>query len=294
MADRTIVLLNMRARNTAAAQLQGQIQAAFGELDYPATIKLVRRNLDDAVRRAIQDGFTTVVAAGGDGTIRAVATALIHYGGARLGVIPVGTFNHFAKTLGLPLDVPGAVQAIAAGRTRPVDAAAVNGRFFINSATLGLHPLFVRRRQRHERRLGKWLAIPVAAWHAAVAFRAWRFTLHIGRHHEVVTTPFVFIGQNEYQLRQLGLQNLDKQPHELFVYVLQCRTRRQLIGLALRGLLGDPADERYFKAYAAADCQIMARQPLYITLDGELARLKPPLEFTVRPHALEVLVPAKP
>jgi diacylglycerol kinase family enzyme len=293
-ARRTVVLLNGRARNRAAAQLQADIEAAFALLDYPVTIQLVKGRLDESVQRAVQDGFTTIVAAGGDGTVRTVAAGLAHYGGVRLGVIPAGTFNHFAKDLGLPLDIPGAAATIAANHTQSVDIGAVNGRFFINSVALGLHPTFVRHRQQHERSLGKWLAIPVALWRAIIGFRTWQFTLHIGRHHEALTTPFVFIGNNDYQVKQMGLPNRQELAGgKLYVYVLQCTSRRQLLWLVLRGLLGDPTNERYFRAYAADSCQIMAKQPMYATLDGELLSLKPPLDFTVHKGRLDVLAPPR-
>ena len=110
-----------------------------------------------------------VVAGGGDGTISAVASVVAGTGVA-LGVLPLGTLNHFAKDLGIPLDTGAAVRAIAAKHTIEVDVGVVNGRVFINNSSLGLYPHIVRDRENQQRRLGrgKWYAL---AWATLTAFR---------------------------------------------------------------------------------------------------------------------------
>src|SRR5258708_9624368 len=80
-----------------------------------------------------------IVAAGGDGTVRAVAQELAD-SVVPLGILPLGTLNHFARDLGLPLDISSAVAVIAAGIVATIDAAEVNGRIFVNNSAIGLYP----------------------------------------------------------------------------------------------------------------------------------------------------------
>ena len=86
-------------------------------------------------RRAVADGAPVVVAGGGDGTINAVASALVG-SQTRLGVLPLGTLNHFAKDMNIPLDLDAAVANAVRGKTARVDVGEVNGRIFLNNSCL--------------------------------------------------------------------------------------------------------------------------------------------------------------
>src|SRR5512141_2280718 len=117
-----------------------------------------------AVRDAIAAGVQTVVAGGGDGTINEVASLLV---GTKLtlGVLPLGTLNHFAKDLGVPLDLEGAVRTVVQGRVAEVDVGEVNGRVFVNNSGLGIYPQIVAEREAEQERrgTGKWAAFARAA-----------------------------------------------------------------------------------------------------------------------------------
>src|SRR5581483_6186931 len=112
-----------------------------------------------------RDKPPVIVAAGGDGTLNAVASALVGTDIA-LGVLPMGTLNHFAKDLKIPLDVAHAARAIAEGHTKTVDVGVVNGRIFVNNSSLGLYPHIVRARElkQHRPGWGKWTALVWATW----------------------------------------------------------------------------------------------------------------------------------
>src|SRR3954451_10797613 len=115
------------------------------------------RDIATLARQAARTSEAVIVAAGGDGTIGAVAAALV--GSDKiLGVLPVGTLNHFAKDLKIPLDLENAVLTIAKGETAAVDVVEVNVRIFINNSSLGLYPHIVSRREAQQQRLsrGKW------------------------------------------------------------------------------------------------------------------------------------------
>ena len=162
---RVVVLLNAGAgpdgRGTDPAAVAEAFAAAGVEADLRPT---PGPELVAAARAAAAEGFDCVVAAGGDGTVSTVASALAGTG-ATMGVLPAGTLNHFAKDLALPQGVADAARVIAAGRARAVDAAEVNGRTFVNNASIGLYPHIVSKRDRQRERLGrnKWLAMLLAA-----------------------------------------------------------------------------------------------------------------------------------
>ena len=143
--------------NSAASELRRLL--ADAGLDAELTLADGGDAIIAAARRAVEGGAQLVAAGGGDGTINAVAS-VVAGSGVRFGVLPLGTLNHFAKDLGIPLTLPEAVRNLATGRPVAVDVGEVNGRIFLNNSSLGLYPDIVHDREKQQRRLGrgKWLA----------------------------------------------------------------------------------------------------------------------------------------
>ena len=139
-----------------AETLRGMFQAAGVE----AGVRFVPgERIDEVAQEAVRSGVEAVVAGGGDGTIRAVAAHLAG-GSIPMGVLPMGTLNHFARDLGIPVDLPGAIRTIAEGTVHALDVGEVNGEIFLNNSQLGVYPpvVKVRDREREEKQRGKWLA----------------------------------------------------------------------------------------------------------------------------------------
>lgn len=246
-----------------------------------------------ATRAALDEGATVVVAGGGDGTMNAVASVLMGTGVA-MGVLPLGTLNHFARDLGIPLDLDEAVAVIARGHTRQVDVGEVNCRIFLNNSSLGLYPAIVRTRERQQRLgRGKW---PAAVWATMSALRRYPF-LHVrlkmdGR--EVPRrTPFVFVGNNEYLMQGLSIgarRSLDG--GILSLYVAQEPGRLALLRFAVRALFGRLAQARDFDVVLVENMEIETRHKhLRVATDGEVCAMSTPLSYRVRPRALTVIVP---
>jgi diacylglycerol kinase family enzyme len=128
------------------------VEEAFRALGADARITFAADGTDlvNLARVTARGDAERIVAGGGDGTLNAVAAATID-SGKTLGVLPLGTLNHFAKDLGIPLDLEGAVGAIVAGHAVRVDVGEVNGHLFLNNASLGLYPRIVRERERQQR-----------------------------------------------------------------------------------------------------------------------------------------------
>jgi len=149
---RTIVILNQDG-----GTIRGMDAHEFGEmaceklagLGDTCEVRLVSgKDLVRTLDEAADDTDTgTIVAGGGDGTISAAATACFH-SGKTLGVIPLGTMNLFARGLGLPLDPPAAIEALATATVMPLDIATANGRPFVHQFSAGMHARMVRQRDR--------------------------------------------------------------------------------------------------------------------------------------------------
>ena len=243
--------------------------------------------------RAVKENYQTIIAGGGDGTISSVASVLA--GTDRiLGVLPLGTLNHFAKDLHIPLDLEGAIDTIGASHVMRVDVGEVNGRFFLNNSSLGLYPRIVREREKQQRLgWGKW---PAFVWAAVAVLRRYplldvRLSLDEGEF--ALRTPFVFVGNNEYQMEtfNVGARScLDR--GELSLYITNRTGRFGLMRLALRALFGGLRKERDFTAMCTKEVWIKTRhRRLRVAFDGETTVIEPPLHYRVRPGALRVIAP---
>jgi diacylglycerol kinase family enzyme len=226
--------------------------------------------------------------------VSAVASALVGTS-IPLAVLPVGTLNHFARDIGVPEDVATAVRIALGGKTRDIDVGEVNGRVFINNSSIGLYPAMVHRREKQQRRLGrsKWQAM-IWAMHGVLRshpFLDLTLTLDGKEHHR--RTPFVFIGNNVYNMEgfTIGLrERLDA--GSLSVYIAHRGGRLGLLLLALRALVGKLFSSRDFEAATVSRLRIESRHTrLLVATDGEVAALDLPLVFKIRPQALRVLVP---
>jgi diacylglycerol kinase family enzyme len=124
-----------------------QVAGLFAERDWKCEFSLLGSGASVGELARNEDAQVVFVAAGGDGTVNAVASAVA--GTERcMGVLPVGTLNHFAHDLGLPLKLEAAVAAITGGRTRGIDVAEVNGAVFVNNSSIGAYPTMVLDRER--------------------------------------------------------------------------------------------------------------------------------------------------
>lgn len=238
-----------------------------------------------------------IAAGGGDGTISAVASALVGTEVA-LGVLPLGTLNHFAKDLSIPLDLAAAAQVIADGHVRRIDVAEVNGRVFINNSSLGLYPRIVRDREKQQERLGrgKWLAF---FWAALTVLRRYPFLdvrLSTDEGEFVRRTPLLFIGNNEYIMEGFNIGTRGTLADgKLSLYVVHYTGRWSLLRLAARALLGGLRESQEFDALYATEVLIETRrrrQRLRVATDGEVTVLKAPLHYRLHPGVLRVITPA--
>lgn len=293
---RIAALINSGAGSGRAGEIDaGNLRQMFQEAGVKAEVHLVSGDqLEETARAALAAGAQALVAGGGDGTIRTVAGVLMG-GSVPLGVLPVGTLNHFARDLGIPVELPEAVRVIADGAPRPLDIGEVNGKIFINNSMLGLYPpmVGVRDRERREKNRGKWLAtlsalLKVLPRHPLLHIRVTAEGLSAD--HQ---TRFVFVGNNEYEMSAFTYGARSRfDSGNLYLYIAKSRTRLGLVGLGLLGLFRDVKWTDRFERLILPEFTIETRKkaaPVY--LDGEVVILQPPLVYRNRAHALRVILP---
>ena len=236
---------------------------------------------------------SAIVAAGGDGTVNMLAGVLAGSDTA-LGIIPLGTFNHFARDVGIPLDDAAAIVALLQGRRRAIDVGEVNGRVFVNNSSIGLYPAMVRRREKQERLgRGRWHAM---LWAAHAVLRTHSFmhvTLELDGAAHRRRTPFVFVGNNVYEMAGLDIGRRSRlDAGVLCVYVTHGGGRLGLVRLALHALTGRLERGKDFESATVTELRIESRhQRLLVATDGEVAPLDLPLVYRVHPRALQILAP---
>ena len=295
-----VVILNGAAGVTGTAnaaagsdtELRELFRAAGGDAEI---VRLQPGQNPVEAARAASAGARTVVAAGGDGTVNAVVNGMLG-SSAVLGVLPLGTLNHFAKDAGVPVALREAIDVVVAARTVPVDVGQVNDRVFVNNSSIGVYPDIVERREAL-RREGhrKWPAFAMAAVDVLRRHPGIAVTLDVNGHSRRVRSPFVAVGNNEYAVegRDIGRRTrLDA--GRLFVYLAPRTRTRDLPLLLFNAVVGRGTQPGAFEIAAVTELRIhlAGSGRLAVALDGEVETMSTPLLYRVLPGALRVAVPA--
>lgn len=295
----TCVILNAGSGRQRAEALASRLETAFARHGLPARLRLIRkgRELEGAAKEAAQEGFGTVVAGGGDGTINAVAGALVDTG-ARLGVIPLGTFNYVARSLGLPEDPEEAVEVLATGAPRPLPLGEVNGKVFLNNASLGAYAKILETREAVYRRWGR--SRVAAHWSVVTALAEFRSPLdaRVTVDGDVlrVRTPLAFVANNDFQLEQFGFFDAAERVRggDFALFLAPDRRAFDLIRFAAALGLRALKPGRDFELLYGREILVETRRGRrLVARDGEREKMSAPFRFIRRDGALEVLAPAQ-
>ena len=295
--SRICIILNPGSGKRDVGSTAESIQAVFG---VPVTVKLIQDGalIERQTKAAISEGFKTIVAAGGDGTICGVASALCG-SDVVLGILPLGTFNYFARSLDLPMALEAAAKVITDGKIAPLRIATINDKVFLNNASLGAYPAILATREDVYKRWGR---SRIAAYWAVVKTllspRApLRLRITVGGQVRQVRSSTVFIVNNAYQLEQMAVDGSERiAAGELVVFVAPDASRFEMIRLAAIIAMGRGLPDQTFEILSGADILIESvgrppRHPRTIARDGERERLNGPFRLRVVQNALHVLVP---
>ncbi len=297
LADKKLVLIVNRksGRRQGAAVidlLRQQLAPAVQSLE----VRMLGKGDDAAAiaRRAVLDGADIVAALGGDGTQAAVAGALAG-SDTLMALLPAGTFNYFARELGVGEDLASAVKTILEGRVRLISVGDLNGRIFLNNASFGAYPEILERRENHYSRWGR--SRLGAYWSVLTALRDLRRPMHlvltVQGEQRAWDTALAFVAKSAFQLETLGLDGADEVRRDHFaLFVARARRARDLLGPALRLAFGRAARETDFELVIADDILIETRPARrLVAYDGEKGHMTGPFHLRVVPKALSVIVP---
>lgn len=297
-----VALLNVgagTANHKGANHLREDLARAFAASDITAEFNFcsgpdLQPMAEGALAQAKSGEIDAVVVGGGDGSIRTVAGVLAGTD-VPLGILPLGTLNHFAKDLGIPQQLDAAVEVIAKGEERAIDLAEVNGETFVNNSSIGIYPYMVldRERRRSHRQLAKWIAMVPAVFRVLRHFPRRRLAISAEGWTRPYRTPCLLIGNNEYGMESFTLgrrHHLDR--GELSVYVVKQRRPFGFFWMICRMCFGRVSDARDMESFRLKDVLVRSRTSrLPVALDGEVEMMHPPLQYRSRPGALRVIVP---
>ncbi len=246
-----------------------------------------------AVQAAVQDGGT-VIAAGGDGTIRGVAQAAFGQN-VRFAVVPCGTFNFFARTHHIPEDPEAAFRMALTNQARPVRLGMVNGNIFLINASLGLYAKAIREREARTSIYGRNRLVVIVSTMMSLLSNhlLLKVDLVVDGQLKSLKTPMIFIGNNALQLRDLSMKvakcmKLDS----LAVVMMKPVTQFETLRIIARGIFKTLENEQKLESFCVDELTIYTRKSSHsIALDGEIIRMDSPLKIKALPGALNLILP---
>ena len=266
--------------------------AEYGDVN----IQLARRPQDiyARARAAVESGHELVIAGGGDGTISGIASVLAGTG-CKLGVLPLGTFNYFARRLAIPPDIERAICVCFEGEVRTIPLGDVNGRTFLNNASIGLYPTMLKTREKAYRRIGRnQLSAYVSGLYSLARANDYHcVTMSVGNERNTFRTPLIFAAANAVQVDSFGVPGSGcPQSGKLAFYILPPVGRAALVRLGWRMVMRQLDPGKDFSLVCAERAEVTTRREyLKVAYDGEIEVLRSPLSFCLRPNALNVMCP---
>jgi diacylglycerol kinase family enzyme len=291
------VILNSRSGTLDTHALAGTIEAFLAERGLMPRVHVTTSGAEVPflARRAASGDADIVVAGGGDGTIATVAEHIAGTG-KTFGILPLGTFNYFAKNLGIPLELDGALEVLVRGESASIDVGDVNGNLFLNNSSIGLYPAVLAQRESTYRRFGR---SQVAAYLSVLLVLLQppgllNLTISADGHLLARRTPLLFIGANAFQMESFGIvarECLDRRC--LTLYVTRPLGAFGLLRLAVRAFVRGLRGAQEFEAICANEIVVgMRRRRVRVAMDGEVRLLETPLRYRIRRGALHVAIPA--
>ena len=261
-----------------------QLKKLFADANIEITDAIkVESGFEKTLQSRIKRGVVVAVV-GGDGTLSNVAN-LLKDTDAILMPLPGGTLNHFTKDLGIPQELPEALQYFTSAKKAKIDIGQVDGKTFINNSSIGIYSDSLFERDEHAKKYGKWPAMILATITAFIRYRTYRVELN-GKKY---STPLVFVGNNKYTLEGLAFTRTGFHDGVLSVYIVRGTSRLNLF-LALASLLrGRKNMPKKLKSFTTKEVTISTKRRLHVSRDGEYEKMPSPLRYKIQKSSLWIL-----
>ncbi len=294
MTRRICLIANKKSgQNSRDAEAIDRAMAALGDgawrLDWDA-----KTPIETTMDKALEDDPEIIVAAGGDGTVMAVAGALLGKG-VPMAVLPLGTFNFFARGLGLSEEPERAAAEILNGHPHDIRIGKVNDQAFLNNASLGVYPAILRERETVYSRWGRFRV--AAHWSVIKTFlkfrKPMRMTITADGTRETRRSALVFVARSAYQLERFGIEGSDAIDDDRFaVLIARASTRKELFAMTFRLALGKPLRGRDYDLLTPRELTIETRRRrALLAFDGEKVRAAGPFHFHMAEERLTIILP---
>ena len=237
-----------------------------------------------------------IIAGGGDGTLNTIAGALIG-GDVPFGVLPLGTFNHLAKELEIPLELDAAIVALVEGRTIDFNVGKVNDRHFLSFAAIGIYSEMIRHRdaQRKSRGRKKMWAGTIAGWRMLFRWPLKRVCVRVESSTPIERlTPVVYVSLSALQIDQMGIKGRpDDVRAKLNIFIATQKQRLGLIKLIARAVFGHVRMFKDVDLFRANFCEVSVHghRHVHVGYDGELETMTLPLKFELVRGGLKMRIP---
>ena len=245
------------------------------------------------IRERACRGVKLFIAAGGDGTVHHVLQPVAH-SDSTLAVLPLGTYNHFARDLNVPLDWRGALDVALKGDSKQVDLGRINDRYLVNNVSIGLYPELVAKREERGRDYPRWKARLFALYTTLRKYPHVTLSVETAHHSEVLRTHVFMISNNRYELERIGIEAPRETLTEgkLSVYWLPHTSRFRLMRFLARYAAGRVRSIPGFRSFKTLRMRVQtSRDHMKVGIDGEVFTMRPPLVVTAAPQSLLVKVP---
>jgi diacylglycerol kinase family enzyme len=282
-------------RSGTSQRNPGAVDRAMAVFGSRAELRPFSGDPANEAARAVRERFSIVVAAGGDGSVAGVAHALAGTGAA-LGVLPLGTFNYFARGLRMPEDPEGAARAILDGQRHDINVGTLNGRVFLNNVSIGIYPAILEEREAAYARFGRYRFLAhLASLRTILRFQSpHRMEIYQDETRHRIRTPMLFVARSAYQLDQFGLEGADAISDDRFaVFLAHQQTRLGFLRLAWRLARKkvDHGRDVIVSTPRRLAVAVRGRRRISVALDGEKLKMRLPLRIQLNDHVLQVILP---
>ncbi len=286
---KALLLVNQHSRK--GKKLLSQATVELQALDFELIVESTNHasELSDTIRR-YQNGVELVIIGGGDGTLNSAIEGLIDTK-LPLGILPMGTANDLARTLGIPTDLSAACQVIASGKTRLIDLGWVNGQHFFNVASLGLSVQITKRLTKDIKQRWGIFAYAFTALQTLWSARPFRAEIKVNNQSFNVRTLQIAIGNGRYYGGGMTVaEDATIDDKRLDLYSLETNNWWEIIALLPAMRQGNHTDLPNVRALHGQEFEVNTSKRRSINTDGEITT-HTPAKFRVIPQALAVMAP---